>query len=88
MPGSVSKVLAVQTGRHNSVPSTQIQSRHGGSLSVRDPVSKTRWRAIENCVRLFAGSGWEQKKIILSQTKSDSEGQIYVFFSIYLQDSI
>lgn len=88
LPGSVSKVLALQTGGHNSDPNTHIQSRHGGILSVRDPVSKTRWRAIENSVRLLAGSGWDQKKNHIKQTKSDSEGQIYVFFNIYLEDSI
>lgn len=74
LPGSISKVLAVQTGGHNSEPNTHIQSRYGGTLSVRDPVCKTRWRAIENCV--FAGSGWDQKKNHIKQTKSDSEGQI------------
>lgn len=88
LPGSVSKVLALQTGGHNSDPNTHIQSRPGGILSVRDLVSKTRWRAIENSVRLLAGSGWDQKKNHIKQTKSDSEGQIYVFFNIYLEDSI
>lgn len=83
LPGSVSKVLALQTGGHNSDPNTHIQSRPGGILSVRDLVSKTRWRAIENSVRLLAGSGWDQKKIILSKQNQTLKDK-YMFSLIYI----